>query len=107
MVNKSSTPEFYDAIFREKPHKWENIHRDYLAFNILSQWTKEPVTMLDYGCGNGHTIALFHSQWPDTFYTGVDISTVALDLARKRNTIPTTAWYTQMPSLAYLWDVIT
>ena len=76
--------DFYNDIYTSSPRKWTNIERDYTAFRALSEYVNEPGSMLDYGCGNGHTLALFRSQWMETEYTGVDISDVALELTEKR-----------------------
>jgi len=40
--------------------------------------------MLDIGCGNGHTIQYFKKHWPNTLYYGVDLSPVAIELAKER-----------------------
>ena len=103
MVDQAQV-EFYNEIYRAKPRMWSSVDRDYLAFKIVSQHLEdEPDTMLDIGCGNGHTIAFFHAQWPDTEYTGVDISDVALELAKKR--VPDGKFYEDMRLGRY--DVIT
>jgi len=94
--------EFYDDVYTRSPRKWTDIERDYIAFRALSEYVNEPGSMLDYGCGNGHTLALFRSQWFNTEYTGVDISEVALELARER--VPEGEFYLELPS--GVWDVI-
>jgi len=94
--------DFYDDIYTRSPRKWTDIERDYNAFTALSEYVSEPGNVLDYGCGNGHTLALFRSQWIDTEYTGVDISEVALDLTEKR--VP--GVYTFKELRGGEWDVI-
>ena len=95
--------EFYDNIYTSSPRKWTNVDRDYTAFKALSEYVNEPGRMLDYGCGNGHTLAFFWSQWPDTVYTGVDISDVALELTEKR--VPGIYSFKELPD--GMWDAIT
>lgn len=96
--------EFYNNVYRLNPRKWANIERDYIAFRALNEFTDEPASMLDYGCGNGHTIALFYSQWPGTQFTGVDISDVALDIAREH--VPWADFHDFVPPFLR-WNVIT
>ena len=76
--------KFYDEIYTRTPGKWTNVDRDYMAFKLLSQFVDRPLSLLDYGCGNGHTLAFFRNQWQDTSYYGVDISGVARDLTGQR-----------------------
>lgn len=97
----SDTAAFYDAIYQKNPRKWSSVDRDYLAFKIMSDHP-EPARLLDFGCGNGHTLVFFKIQWLNTQMTGVDISPVALELARQR--VPDGEFYTALPDGA--WDVI-
>lgn len=73
--------EQYNEIYRNKPDKWAKHSRDSFAFNHLSKYG-EPKTMLDIGCGNGHTIAYLSMVWRKTKFTGLDLSDIAIDLAR-------------------------
>ena len=82
MIQNSTMIEFYNDIFRNKPDKWASIERDYVAFRLISMCAQEPARMLDVGCGNGHTLAFFRSQWDRTHYIGIEISPVALEIAR-------------------------
>lgn len=75
--------DFYDGIYRANPSKWSGEARDEFAFKALSEYPA-PASLLDFGCGNGHTLAYFASRWPDTKYYGVDISTVALAITHKK-----------------------
>jgi trans-aconitate methyltransferase len=44
----------------------------------------QPKTVLDIGCGNGHTIDYFYRRWKATQFTGLDLSGVAIKLAQGR-----------------------
>ena len=79
-----SEVELYNAIYTDNPHKWAADMRNMVAFSILSAHTYMPEVFLDIGCGNGHTIEYFHKRWLDTEYVGLDLSDVAIELARKR-----------------------
>lgn len=75
---------FYNKIYKENPTKWTSDARDAFAFNAINQHVTEVASMLDFGCGNGHTLRYFANKWPDTEFFGVDISGVALEIARKK-----------------------
>ena len=96
--------EFYNDIYRQKPDKWANDFRDQYAFNSLFDLLEQPEAMLDYGCGNGHTIAYFKEFWPKTNFSGLDISDVALEIAKQR--VPEAEFYKVIP-FRKTWDVIT
>ncbi len=78
----SNEPEFYNKIYMEKPDKWSDIRRDTFAYEALQDYAIQPLNMLDFGCGNGHTLGFFKSHYPDGEYAGVDISEIALKLAK-------------------------
>jgi trans-aconitate methyltransferase len=97
--------EFYNEIFRNNPTKWASaVARDEAAYFLLEETLSDkPESVLDYGCGNGHTLAFFKTKWPDAKYTGVDISDVALELAKER--LPEGEFYQELPGKTK-WDVI-
>lgn len=77
--------ELYNRIYTERPDKWNLTWRDQIAFHVLSAHVQQPDSLLDIGCGNGHTIEYFRLWWPETTYYGIDLSGVAIALAEKRN----------------------
>jgi SAM-dependent methyltransferase len=81
-----SKPDFYDRIYKKNPHKWEMADYDRMAFETLSGYFGEyrPRSLLDIGCGNGHTLEYFIKRWPEVYYTGLDISKQAIELAKHR-----------------------
>lgn len=76
--------ELYNKIYTADPHKWAAEWRNMGAFTTIAAHTNEPAMLLDVGCGNGHTIEYFNKRWKNTEYYGLDLSDVAVDLARKR-----------------------
>lgn len=76
--------ELYNKIYTDNPHKWAADWRNMVAFATIAAHTVEPDMFLDIGCGNGHTIEYFDKRWVNTQYFGLDLSDVAVDLARKR-----------------------
>ena len=81
----SATVAEYDAYFRADPNRWADGKRDTLAFSVLDNYLEyPPKTFLDVGCGNGHSVELFSKQWPGTECWGLDLSVIAIELAKKR-----------------------
>ena len=76
--------DFYNTVYSVRPDKWDLKWRDAFAFYVISRHIEEPESLLDIGCGNGHTVEFFSKRWPDTFYTGIDLSDVAIEFAKKR-----------------------
>lgn len=100
MDNKA---KFYDDIYLANPGKWTNAIRDIFAMNSLERYVSNPARMLDYGCGNGHTLDLFSAYWKDTHFSGVDISKIGLKLAAAH--VPKGEFFTELPDEK--WNVIT
>jgi len=76
----------YDAHFLRKPAKWtELVTRNEAAHRYLSQHLGHvPESVLDVGCGNGHTLAYVAERWPEAALFGLDISPEGLKLAREK-----------------------
>lgn len=86
MIDKQELVAEYNTYYTNEPDKWHDDTRNEFAFNAInSHLSKPPDTALDVGCGNGHTIKYFADRWPDTRFTGLDISPVALEIAHKLN----------------------
>jgi len=73
---------FYDGIYSNNPSKWKDDYRNRIAYETVSKHIT-PTSILDVGCGNGHTLAYFKSQNSEVKLYGLDISPVAVQLARK------------------------
>ena len=95
--------QYYDNIYLAKPDKWNEAKRDMFAYEQLRELVSHPVNMLDYGCGNGHTLEFFSSMWTTGKFTGIDISEVALRLCRWN--MPDGKFYTSLPDGE--WNLIT
>jgi len=86
MPCKQSLIEEYDRFYLHNPRIWIDDTRNQFAFSALSGYLKQaPASVLDVGCGNGHTIKYFSERWQDTRFTGLDLSPVAIKIAKKLN----------------------
>ena len=74
----------YNTFYRENPNRWESASHDRYIFEAVAPYG-QAVNLLDVGCGNGHTLHYFKSRWPHTDCHGVDLSSEAIRIARKRN----------------------
>lgn len=74
----------YDKRYRKNPRKWEMPERDALAVEVIKAHAPQPKKILDIGCGNGHTLERFAKAFPDAELYGIDLSTVAVNLAKGR-----------------------
>ncbi len=83
-INYKDLREQYNEIFKNKPDKWVDIGRDNHAWFMLQKALgRPPKTLLDIGCGNGHTIYYFKTLWgDDTKFTGIDLSDEAISIAK-------------------------
>jgi len=79
--------DFYDELYREHPYRWGSSGRDEFLCKNMSQ----PGSVLDIGCGNGHTLEYLSKMWEGTKLYGLDISEVALDIAKVR--VPTAEFF--------------
>jgi trans-aconitate methyltransferase len=85
MRDKRKVIDEYNSLYRKRPNIWTDPGRDAFAFDVLYEhFSVPPATMLDIGCGSGHTIGYFHERWPGVAYTGLDLSIAAIELARQR-----------------------
>jgi len=76
--------DFYNKVYSDRPDKWDLEWRDKFAFYVLSRHTEQPESLLDIGCGNGHTIEFFQKRWPEAMYIGIDLSDEAIKIAEER-----------------------
>ena len=76
--------EFYNKIYSENSDVWSQEWRDLFAWYAISRHIEQPESLLDIGCGVGHTIEYLSEKWPDTEFTGIDLSDVAIEVAKEK-----------------------
>jgi len=77
--------EEYDKFYTDNPEKWADSKRNVFAYGILKKHFEEPPrSFIDIGCGNGHTIQYFSKIWPGAKAYGLDLSPVAINLAKRK-----------------------
>ena len=79
----STATELYNEIYHARPTMWNMPYRDVFAFDALAKHTQNPGSLLDIGCGNGHTIRYISARWNDTVCYGIDLSEEAIEIARE------------------------
>jgi trans-aconitate methyltransferase len=82
-MNRNDLVKEYDAYFTAEPGKWVSDRRNEYAVKAIECFNKNPVSILDVGCGNGHTLLAMQKRFPDAVLHGMDISPVACEIASK------------------------
>ncbi len=82
--SRKEIQEEYDAIYKAKPDKWGTLDRSSFMINVLEGICPNPKTVVDIGCGNGITLANYHSHKPDAQLYGTDLSLEGLRLTAER-----------------------
>lgn len=86
IIKNGATPQGVD---------WNSVESQNLRFDVLSNLinTKEPFSILDYGCGFGSMFQYFQQKYSDFKYTGFDISQQMINEALKLHANnPSSSW---------------
>lgn len=83
MITDAELIKQYDARYASDKGKWAIPERDQLAFDTVMEYVPEPLEILDVGCGQGHTMEYFQKHGCEAAMYGIDLSQVAIDLAKK------------------------
>jgi trans-aconitate methyltransferase len=84
-VNRYTIIAEYDEYYGKNPEKWTSPSRDEFTYQALLDFLGEPPkNLIDVGCGNGHTVAYLMERWPETRFTGLDLSPEAIRIAREK-----------------------
>lgn len=79
----------YDSCFSLNPNIWSGESRDEYIYNMLKLFCRFAGrrlsgTLLDVGCGNGHTLLLFEEKAKEIHPYGIDLSKEAIKIAASR-----------------------
>lgn len=75
----------YNDIYTANPDKWSgDFIRDWIAYTTIHKYNDSPASILDIGCGNGHTLEFLGGRWPGAKLYGIDLSDVAIDIAKSK-----------------------
>jgi SAM-dependent methyltransferase len=94
----------YDRHYRVNPKKWGGQARDDFAVAALREWDIK--TILDVGCGNGHTLAKLKEAFPLAYLWGLDPSPVACDLAHKNSGAQTVTGFLEEYNPGMKFDLV-
>jgi len=84
MITDTELITKYNEYYSKDKGKWSIVDRDRLAFDTIVNFIPEPLEVLDIGCGNGHTLAYFQKRHATAKLYGIDLSRVAIDLAKEK-----------------------
>jgi trans-aconitate methyltransferase len=80
---KKELAKEYDEHYTKNPKKWSGEARDLFCADVVKKY--DPMSILDVGCGNGHSLKVLGDAFPNAELFGIDISPVGCQLA-KQNT---------------------
>jgi len=73
----------YDNWYRKFPKKWVIPRRDMFIVESLRPYGPFH-SILDVGCGNGHTLVVLREAYPEANLYGLDLSSVGLKQAKQK-----------------------
>lgn len=84
-MDKKDAIAEYDRYYRKKPEKWTSLERNEYARAAIEDYLEDqPKSVLDVGCGNGHTLKYLGEKWPHAKLFGFDLSPVAIETAKAK-----------------------
>ncbi len=74
----------YDEFYKANPNKWGGTDRSSFMIEQLRPIIPGPLTVLDFGCGQGIALENYQKSNPFAELYGIDISEEAIRLAKER-----------------------
>ena len=89
LPNEQELIREYNDCFSLNPNIWSVKSRDDYIYNMLKMFCRFAGrrlsgTLLDVGCGNGHTLSLFEQKAENINLYGIDLSEKAIEIATSR-----------------------
>jgi 2-polyprenyl-3-methyl-5-hydroxy-6-metoxy-1,4-benzoquinol methylase len=83
--DRENVVSYYDEHTKNKLHDYIIVNpRIEFGWNTIKQFAPgKPLRILEVGCGMGSICSRMHEHWPDAFVTGIDISTLSIQIAKK------------------------
>jgi SAM-dependent methyltransferase len=108
-INESYDPRYFEPLFAaEERHFWFVARNKVI--NALVQKAlvgrKDPVRILEVGCGTGNVLRSLENQFPQAVLTGMDLFYEGLGLAQKRVTCPLIQADLAFPPFARPFDLV-
>lgn len=80
-MNRNELIAEYDNWYKRVPSKWTAPGRNDFMLQVLKRYP-DPQSLIDIGCGNGHTLEVVQRRYPKCKLYGMDISQEALKLTQ-------------------------
>lgn len=74
----------YNNFYKLAPDRWDSPAIDEQACQIIKSHTAEPMSILDMGCGTGHSLLRMQQEFPKARLYGIDLSGEAIRLASEK-----------------------
>jgi SAM-dependent methyltransferase len=84
-IDRENVVSYYDEHVKYKLNDYIKINpRIEFGWKTIIQFaSKKPLRILEVGCGMGSICERMHKHWPDAHITGIDISTMSIQIAQK------------------------
>jgi len=115
-INKESVVSYYDEHVKNKLKDYIKVNPriEFAWKTITDNAPANPLRILEVGCGMGSISSRMSKRWPDAKVTGIDISTLSIQIAQKlfgstkidfRETILTPETFNEQFDLIIFMDV--
>jgi cyclopropane fatty-acyl-phospholipid synthase-like methyltransferase len=84
-TNRENVVSYYDEHVKHKLNDYIKVSPriEFGWKTILNFSPGKPLHILEVGCGMGNISSRMHKRWPDAHVTGIDISTMSIQIAKK------------------------
>ncbi|GAA4097844.1 class I SAM-dependent methyltransferase [Mucilaginibacter panaciglaebae] len=84
-VDRENVVSYYDEHVKYKLNDYVIVNpRIEFGWETITRFApKQPVRILEVGCGMGSICNRMHKRWPNAHVTGIDISTMSIQIAQK------------------------
>ena len=115
-LNRETVVSYYDEHVKNKLNDYIKVNpRIEYGWKTIKRFApSNPKRILEVGCGMGNISSRMHKYWPDATITGIDISTLSIQIAQKlfaddklsfRETILTPQTFNEQFDLIIFMDV--